>query len=293
MVIRCLNEQQHIGCLLDALQHQSIASEVIVVDSGSTDGTLEIVRDYDATLLTIAPKDFSFGRALNLGCLHASGSLVVIASAHVYPTHDKWLEKLIAPFSSDKNLAIVYGAQRGNEITKYSEHQIFAHWFPDSSNFNQLHPFCNNANAVVRKDIWLHLKYNEELTGLEDIDFANRALALGYRVAYVADATVIHVHDEPSPKVYRRYYREALALKRIFPDQKMTVFKFTRLLVDNILSDYRHALHDGVLSTNFLDIFRFRWNQFFGTYRGLKDGEFQVSEDLLYRLYYPRRGFFS
>jgi cellulose synthase/poly-beta-1,6-N-acetylglucosamine synthase-like glycosyltransferase len=98
-------------------------------------------------ILSIRPEQFSFGRSLNLGCSAASGEFIVIASAHVYPVYKDWLEQLLAPFV-DPDVALVYGRQRGNEQTKYSEQQIFVRWFPAQSCPRQEHPFCNNANAA-------------------------------------------------------------------------------------------------------------------------------------------------
>jgi hypothetical protein len=73
-----------------------------------------------------------------------------------------WLERMLARFA-DPQVALVYGKQRGNETTKYSEHQVFAKWFPEKSNLNQDHPFCNNANAAIRWSLWEQLPYDETL----------------------------------------------------------------------------------------------------------------------------------
>ncbi|WP_416672062.1 glycosyltransferase family 2 protein [Egbenema bharatensis] len=169
IVIRCYNEEQHIGRLLSGLVQQTVQDiEMIVVDSGSTDATVAIASQYPIKLVSIRPEDFSFGRSLNLGCEAATGEFIVIASAHVYPVYKDWLEQLLKPFASP-DIALVYGKQRGNEITKYSEHQVFATWFPDRSNPHQSHPFCNNANAAIRRLLWEQVPYDETLTGLEDL----------------------------------------------------------------------------------------------------------------------------
>ena len=286
VVIRCYNEEQHIGRLLSGVMQQLVKDiEIIVVDSGSTDATLSIASRYPVKILSIRPQEFSFGRSLNIGCEAASGEFVVIASAHVYPVYKDWLGQLLAPFD-DPQVALVYGKQRGCATTQYSEHRVFAQWFSEESNLRQNHPFCNNANAAIRRDLWEQLPYDEELTGLEDLDWANRAIALGYRLAYVAEAEVIHVHDETPAQTYNRYRREAIAFKAIFPQEQFHLWDFVRLWVANVFSDYRHALRDKVLRRELLRIPRFRLMQFWGTYRGYAQHE-PVSQQLRRTFYYP------
>jgi rhamnosyltransferase len=290
IVIRCYNEAEHIDRLLRGIYQQTLTRtefpEVIVIDSGSTDRTVEIASQYPIKLLTIKTEEFSFGRALNLGCAAATGDYIIIASAHVYPVYSDWLEQLVAPFA-DPKVALVYGKQRGNENTQYSEHQIFAKWFPEESDPQQLHPFCNNANAAIRRTLWQQLPYDEALTGLEDLDWAKKIQQMGHKIAYAADAVIIHVHNETPQRILNRYRREAIALKRIFPEQNFHFWDFLRLTCTNILSDLYHAAHDGVLWQKAGDICLFRLMQFLGTYRGfLHHGN--ISRQLRQTFYYPK-----
>lgn len=286
IVIRCYNEGQHIEKLLKGILEQTIEDvEIILVDSGSTDNTVEIASRYPVKIISIAPEDFSFGRALNLGCQEAIGEFIIIASAHVYPVYRDWLEHLLSPFK-DSKIALVYGKQQGNEITKYSEHQVFAKWFPNRSNFNQEHPFCNNANAAIRRSLWHKLPYNESLTGLEDLDWAKRARQLGYKIAYVADAAIVHIHNEPVSRIYNRYRREAIALKNIFPQEQFRFRDFLRLFVGNVISDCFHAWHDKRFFSEIDSILTFRWMQFWGTYQGFRD---RLNSQLKQTFYYPNK----
>ena len=286
LVIRCYNEERHIGRLLDGIVQQTREDvEIIVVDSGSTDSTRTIACRYPIKLLSIKPEDFSFGRSLNLGCRAATGDLIVIASAHVYPTYMDWLGKLVEPFS-DPQVALVYGKQRGNESTKFSEQQVLLKWFPDTSNSHQEHPFCNNANAAVRRSVWEQLEYDETLTGLEDTDWATKAMALGYKIAYVADAEIVHVHNETMKQIYNRYRREAIALKRIAPQERFNLWDFCRLFAANVIGDYGHAWRDRALWRNIPGILSFRFLQFWGTYRGFAQSG-PVTSQLKRAFYYP------
>ena len=287
VVIRCCNEEQHIGRLLTGILQQNIKDvEIIVVDSGSTDATVSNAKRYPVKILHIQPYEFSFGRSLNIGCHAARGEFIIIASSHVYPLYEDWLERLLDPFS-DPKVALVYGKQRGNETTKYSEHQVFAKWFPDESKPYQDHPFCNNANAAIRRAFWEKLPYDETLTGLEDIEWAKRALDLGYKIAYTPDAEIIHVHDERFRQIFNRYRREAIAMRRIFPHEHFNLWDFVRLCAGNIISDFRHAKHDGAIQGNIISILLFRLMQFGGTYRGYNQRS-PVTDQLRQRFYYPK-----
>ncbi len=286
VVIRSYNEERHIGRLLEGILQQTVQDvEIILVDSGSTDDTLTIARRYPVRILSIRPEEFSFGRSLNRGCAAANGEIIAIASAHVYPVYKDWLERLTAPFANPQ-VALVYGKQRGNEHSKYSEHQIFAKWFPDEPNPDQPHPFCNNANAAIRRSVWEQIPYDETLTGLEDTAWAKQALQRGYKIVYEPAAEIIHVHDETPRRIYNRYRREAMALKRIFPEERFTLWEFVRLFTANVLSDYYHAAHDGVLWRNLSSIFVFRLMQFWGTYRGFAHRA-PLTSSLKHTFYYP------
>ena len=125
VIIRCCNEEKHIGRLLSGILEQSLREvEIVVVDSGSSDATLAIASRFPVQIRHIAREEFSFGRSLNIGCQAARGEFLVIASAHVYPVYRDWLAKMIAPFG-DPQIGLVYGQQRGDERTQYAEHQIF------------------------------------------------------------------------------------------------------------------------------------------------------------------------
>ncbi|MGW8251665.1 MAG: glycosyltransferase, partial [Anaerolineales bacterium] len=247
VVIRAYNEAGHIGRLLDGITQQTLReSQIILVDSGSNDETLSIARRYPVQVVHIQPEQFTFGRSLNLGISHAQAELVVIASAHVYPVYPDWLERLLAPFA-DPQVGLTYGKQRGDQTTQFSEGQVFARWFPERSNPQQEHPFCNNANAAIRRALWQEQPYDESLSGLEDLDWAHRILERGYRIAYAAEAEVVHVHREKPRQVYNRYRREAMAFKRIFPQEQFQFADFVRLVASNIASDLKNAANQGVL----------------------------------------------
>lgn len=286
VVIRCYNEAEHIGRLLSGIQQQTLRpDEVIVVDSGSTDATVEIARRFDTHIVCIQPEQFTFGRALNIGCQAASGDILVFASAHVYPIYSDWLEEMVRPFE-DETIALTYGRQQGDHRTRFSEHQVFAKWFPTDSVPHQSHPFCNNANAAVRRSVWQQLPYDEALTGLEDMDWARRMMTAGYGLSYVAEAPVAHIHNERFAQIKNRYRREAIAHRQIFPEQTLTKSQALRYGLANIASDYWHSILRGKFFEAFADIPRFRIAQFLGSLQGFEQRG-PVAATLLRHFYYP------
>lgn len=288
IIIRCHNEERHIGRLLESIFQQTVKNiEVILVDSGSTDTTLSIARRYPVNICSIRPEDFSFGYSLNCGCRQAAGTYLVFASGHVYPARQDWLENMLSMFT-DPKVALVYGKQRGDYTSKFSEHQIFHKMFPDKTVYAQDSCFCNNANAAIRRHLWEKIPYDETLTGLEDLDWAKRAINLGHCISYCAKAEVIHVHEESSSQIYNRYKREAIALKRIFPDDRFRFWDFARLLILNMGVDYYHAYRAGKLRQNTLGVAIFRLMQFTGTYSGFRFRRL-ISPGMKQKFFYPRK----
>src|SRR5436190_19960506 len=104
VVIRSKDEVASIGRLLDILQSQTIADrlELIVVDSGSRDGTADVVRIHGLEPIEIPAANFTFGGALNSGCAAAAAPLIVALSAHAFPPDERWAERMVAAFDDER-----------------------------------------------------------------------------------------------------------------------------------------------------------------------------------------------
>jgi glycosyltransferase involved in cell wall biosynthesis len=287
IVIRAYNEEKQIGRLLEGLRRQTVRDvEILLVDSGSTDGTIGIAESFGARIVHIPSREFTFGRSLNRGVRAATRELVVIASAHVYPVYPDWLEQLLQPFEDDQ-VALTYGKQRGPQTAYFSEQQIYHQWYPDQSQPRQATAFCNNANAAIRKSLWERNAYEETLTGLEDLAWAKWAKEQGYNIAYVAEAEIIHVHNETPQGVFHRYLREGMAFKQIYPEAHFSLYDFLRLTAMNILSDLWHAGRAGLLWKSLTSIFWFRSLQFHGTRLGYRESGL-LTPQLRETFYYAR-----
>ncbi len=289
VVIRTLNEAKYLPDLLKAVGEQDANgpdTEVVLVDSGSTDGTLEIARKWDCKLVHISREEFSFGRSLNIGCEAARGEVVSFISGHCVPVNGSWVRELVRPIASGEAI-YSYGRQFGGAETRFSESQIFAKYFPAVSRIPQEGFFCNNANSALSTAVWRNNPFDEQLTGLEDLDLAKRLVNQGERIAYVAEAEVYHNHDETWRKVMTRFERESIALQSIMPEVHLSFIDFVRYLTSGVLLDSGAALQERQFLRCFPGILMYRLMQYWGSYRGNHEHR-QMSRERKEKFFYPR-----
>lgn len=192
-VIRTKNEGKFIGKVLGLLQKQTYQDfEIIIVDSGSTDKTLEIVKKFPVKLIQVKSQNFNFSYALNLGISKAKGRFIAIISGHSIPIIDTWLEDTVNLFK-DKKIAGISGY--------YSDKVIGYFWRPLErilfSNYAEkvdFSPWMTNTNALIRKDLWEKYHFDESLSGCEDYDWAKEMLSRGYNVVKYKPFSVFHSH---------------------------------------------------------------------------------------------------
>lgn len=288
IVIRTLNEERYLGELLEAIRtqvHPDHEVEVVLVDSGSTDSTLDIAKRFGCRITHIEKHEFTFGRSLNYGCEFARGETLVFISGHCIPCSPDWLTRLIAPLG--RGCDYVYGRQVARDTTKFSENQLFRKYFPEESRTPQVGFFCNNANAAVRRDTWKRHRFDEGLTGCEDMFLAKTIVEQGGSIGYCGDAPVYHIHDETWRSLFIRYEREAVALRKILPEVRINLLDVAHFISVGIVKDFRAAYKRGVLFKEAVSICLFRTIQYCAAHKG-NHVQRQLSQAAKMKYFYPR-----
>jgi 2-desacetyl-2-hydroxyethyl bacteriochlorophyllide A dehydrogenase len=273
IVIRAFNEERWLPEVFEALARQRYRNfEVLVVDSGSIDRTREIAAANGARIVRLRSEDFTFGHSLNVGIRESKGSFIAIISAHAIPADENWLERLVAPLRRDE-VAMVYGGQRGHQISKFSEARDFERIFPTEPHIvcDPDNPFANNANSAVRRDLWEKHGFDEGLPGLEDIEWAKYWMENGRQVMYEPAACIIHVHTETWSQVRRRYHREGMAARWVG-------IRILRHIPGEIVREISWCSKDLLLAmrkrrpaTLAAEVLRFRYEKLLGTVQGIVD----------------------
>ena len=286
IIIRTLNEEKYLPECIQAIKNQIVDDEfeIILVDSGSTDHTLEIANREGVYIEHIPKNEFTFGRSLNFGCMASKGEILVFISAHCIPVGKNWLRELVSPIKSG-SASYTYGKQIGRRgVSKYSEMRVFEKYFSNVSAIPQEGYFCNNANSAMSRECWEALKFNEDLTGLEDLEFAKRLNSLGEFVGYVAESAVEHIHEETWPQIRRRFEREAAALATFEPTLSISFGRMVSLTLKAITHDIFKS--DGITFRCFVEILKYRSNQFYGSYKG-STASTQYLNAMRHEYFYP------
>lgn len=218
VVIRAKNEARFIGETLEAVFSQKGVPifEVIVVDSGSTDQTLDIARRFPLTLVEMPPHQFTYGRSLNLGIAHAQGEFVVSLSAHSLPADEWWLRNLLRPFA-DPLVAGVYGRHIPRDNATVPE--LFGMWFAGTMSRKPRRQtrdmMFSNANGAFRRSLARRIPFDERLGGAEDLAWAHCVQKLGFVICYEPTAAVYHSHGESIPRLLRRMWHDQPTIWRL------------------------------------------------------------------------------
>jgi rhamnosyltransferase len=219
VVIPVRNEGLKIRACIEGILSQTIpVKEIIVVDSGSTDGTIEILKGYDkVTLLQISPSEFNHGETRNHGVRHASGEFVVLTVGDSQAYDRDWIKHLLNGFEDD-NVAGVCGQQVCAHDTDKNPVEWFRPAGPPTKRrfeypngtFVNLSPdekkaACgwDDVTAMYRRDILLQIPFRFTSFS-EDAIWAKDALTAGYAIVYNSAARVFHYHKEDADFVFRR-----------------------------------------------------------------------------------------
>jgi len=245
--------------------------DLLVIDSGSKDGTVEFVRNFPDSrvrLLEIEPTEFGHGKTRNLGVSLTSGEYAVLITHDALPADEYWLKAMVAAADADAQIAGVFGRHLAYpDASPYTKRDLERHfinftvepvvWIQDRAQYDnnaglrqRLHFFSDN-NALVRRSVWEQLPY-PDVDFAEDQIWAEEALKAGWKKAYAHDGVVYHSHDFENIEKLQRSFDESYALYRLFgyvltPSLKHMVLSW----VAQTRNDWRYARATGMWRSHF------------------------------------------
>jgi len=208
VLLRTWNAAGYLPSLLSRLAAQSVTGwELLVVDSGSTDATVDLVRAAGARVVFITQERFTHARSTNLGFREAGGEIVAMLSQDALPAGDRWLESLTAPFG-DPDTVAAFGRQLPRPDCFPLERWHLEEAYPPAPPPGVIY---SNVNSAARRDRWEACPFDESVRIAEDRLWALAAEEARRRVIYVPEAAVVHSHHYSLGQVYDRCREEARA----------------------------------------------------------------------------------
>ena len=221
--------------MLAALSMQTREHELLVCDSGSTDGSLQRAREHGARVIEIAPERFSHGGTRNHLMEAAAGEHVALLTQDAQPADEHWLSSLLSPFQLGDNVAIAYGPYRPRPEAAVPVRLELERWFAsladgEEPQLEQLDPserslpvlslmgrrgFFSDANACIARSAWQRVPFRE-VAYAEDRVLAIDMLRAGYAKAFVPAAAVLHSHDYTALERLQRCFDEWRGLVEVY-----------------------------------------------------------------------------
>lgn len=236
VVIPTFNGDIYIRQILQALYEQEFEGsfEILVIDSGSTDNTLEILNEFpDVRLHLIANEDFGHGKTRNLAAQLSRGTYVAYLTHDAIPSHKNWLKEILLPLDPNGIGAVaVLGKQipRANcsPLLKYEIEGVFAGFGPDfgttifykdefATSEQQIDAlsFYSDVNSATRRDFLLDVIPYQDVPYSEDMAFGREVIDAGYRKAYAPRASVEHSNDLTLREYGPRIFDEVVGMRKI------------------------------------------------------------------------------
>lgn len=235
VIIPTFNGEKYLERILESLSNQKVDGEyeILVIDSGSTDSTLEIVKRYPAVrLFEIPNSEFGHGKTRNQGVSLANGEFVAFLSHDAVPANSSWLHEMLAPFSIDESVVAVIGKQAPRPgcfpLQRFDIERVFAQFGPDFGTTifywddQTMHPgqldavtFYSDVNSASRRAFLRDVIPYRDVEYAEDQMFGRDLINAGYRKAYAPRALVEHSNDVTFAEFGPRIFDETIGLRRI------------------------------------------------------------------------------
>lgn len=214
--------------LMNAIYNQNFDGnfEIVVVDSGSTDNTIEIAEKYNARIFKIKPNEFHHSRTRNFGAEKSYGKVLVYLTQDALPLDNNWLSNLLTPLN-DRDVAVVYGRQIAYPNAKPMDKFFYSYFYPncrkvltkddtkDLKKFYLDNVFISNVCSAIRRRVWEKIRFNDKVFMSEDKDFALRVLRAGYKIIYEPKAAVYHSHNYTLVSLFKRRFKDGVAYSYI------------------------------------------------------------------------------
>jgi glycosyltransferase involved in cell wall biosynthesis len=218
VVIPVRDGARYLREVLEAVQREG-PDEVLIIDSGSRDGSPELAARLGVRVIEIPAGQFGHGRTRNLGAERTSGQLICFLTQDATPCPG-WLEAYREAFALDPRVGAAFGphlprADTSPMIARELE-EFFATFAPDGSPTVQGtggHPYLSNANACYTRACWEAIRFRD-IPYAEDQAFGRDMLAAGWLKVYHPGAAVLHAHDYPPLQFMRRYFDEYRGLRQ-------------------------------------------------------------------------------
>ena len=275
IIKRSFNEAWALRESLPALAAQNYRNwELIVIDSGSTDGSVEVFRQFQPLRLVHIPhNEYNPARVMNNGMELASSKFGIFLNADATPQGSDWLGPLVTALL-DQQVAAAFGRQ----IPRPDCRAVFAHdyerCFGSNRESAKWEHFFSMASSGIRKDIWAKRGFNERMQYSEDDEFTRWCRAQGYRVVYVPESVVMHSHNYTAAQTWKRSFGEGRALAAVWNSPRANPTWWQNVFV-GWMNDARRDLMFCTRTQRLNEwphAMRIRWQQRSGKLAGFRNG---------------------
>ncbi len=235
VVMRTRNSEKTVAQALSALFSQDYRSfELVVIDSGSKDRTLEIVGAYPARIVEIPPENYFPGDVLNMAVSQAKSDIVVFQNSDTIPVEPGVLGRLVDSLRNP-DVAAAYVRQVPRPDAETWVRSDYQKSFPSTGEAPSWIRI-SFPMAAIRKSVWEKHNFYSDAWASEDTEWGNWALREGFEINYVSDVSVIHSHNYTLKQIYGRRYVEGEADAFIFGG-KESVFDMIRMYTSSVVHD--------------------------------------------------------